>query len=176
MEQLSFALGELLEGDAGTFSDDGSWIPDPEVSDRIRPTIAQETGADRFLTDKGMALTPEAYALFIDNVSGEFFNATRLLKRRAAGDYSIDERLGQFPKFNDAPAPKPYKRTGLTPWTLFDAYVNAKQPASSTVNRWRGVFLHLEDHFEHRSVSSITDDEAQAWADGLLNKERALTR
>jgi len=105
-----------------------------------------------------------------------FFNAAHILERRAAGDYSTDKRLEQFPKFSDTPAPKPHKRTGLTPWTLFEAYVAAKQPAPSTVNRWRVVFLDLEKRFDGCAASDITEDDAQAWADGLLNEKRsALT-
>ena len=93
------------------------------------------------MADKGLSLTPESYALFLDRVLDELLNAVRLLERRAKGDYSPDARLAQFPKFTDAP--KAYKRTTLTPWALFGAYVAAMRPAKSTVTRWRAVFLHL---------------------------------
>lgn len=169
--KLNFALGELLEGDEGTFDEEGGWIPDPEVWDRLWPVLARESGADRFLADKGLALSQEAYLLFMDRLLGEFITAVKLLERRAEGDYSPDKRLQQFPRFNEPP--KPHKVTGLTPWTLFEAYVATVQPQVSTVDRWRGVFLDLERHFEHRAASSISEDDAQAWADGLLNGKRS---
>jgi hypothetical protein len=101
----------------------------------------------------------------------EYLNAVLLLERRADGDYRPDERLEEFPKFTEAP--KAHKRTHLTPWGLFGAYVVAMQPAKSTVTRWRGVFLHLDKHFDARPASDITNDDAQAWADGLVNGKRA---
>jgi integrase len=168
---LNFALGELLEGDVGTSDEEGGWIPDPEVWDRLRPVLARESGADRFLADKGLALSQEAYVLFMDRLLAEFINAVKLLERRADGDYSPDKRLQQFPKFNEAP--KPHKVTGLTAWALFEAYVAAVQPQASTINRWRSVFLDLDEHFERRAASAISDDDAQAWADGLLNGKRS---
>jgi len=69
---LRDALSDQLERDEGEFNE-GVWIPAPEAIERLRPAVARETGADRFLTDKGLALTPEAYALFMDRVTDEFF-------------------------------------------------------------------------------------------------------
>ena len=155
---------------AGDETSINSWIRDPAVREGIRPALAEETGADRFLADKGLSLTPESYALFLDRVLDELLNAVQLLERRAKRDYSPDPRLAEFPKFTDAP--KAYKRTTLTPWALFDAYVAAMQPAKATVTRWRAVFLHLDNHFTARPASEITNDAAQAWADGLVNKKR----
>ena len=130
-----------------------------------------ETGVDRFLPDRGLALTPGAYALFVDRVSGEFINAAKLLERRADGDYSADKRLQQFPEL--AEGPKHHKVTGLTPWSLFEVYVTTVQPQSSTVNRWRVVFLDLEKHFEGRPASAISEDDAQAWAVALVTGKRS---
>ncbi len=146
------------------------WIRDPAVREGIRPALAEETGADGFLADKGLSLTPESYALFLDRVLDELLNAVQLLERRAKGDYSLDARLAEFPKFNDAP--KACKRTTLTPWALFGAYVAAMHPAKATVTRWRAVLLHLDKHFDARPASEITNDAAQAWADGLVNEKR----
>jgi hypothetical protein len=61
---------------------------------------------------------------------------------------------------------------GATPWTLFEQWVSAKQPNASTVNRWRSVFIELEKRFEGRSLSSVTHDDAQTWAEGLVTKKR----
>ncbi len=156
---------------AGDETNISSWIRDPAVREGIRPALAEETGADRFLADKGLSLTPESYALFLDRVLDELLNAVQLLERRAKGDYGPDTRLEQFPKFTEAP--KAYKRTALTPWALFGAYVAAMGPAKSTVTRWRVVFRHLNKNFNARPASEITNDDAQAWADGLVNEKRA---
>jgi integrase len=55
---------------------------------------------------------------------------------------------------------------------LFEQWVAAKQPNPSTVNRWRSVFIELEKRFGGRSLSSVTHDDAQAWAEGLITKKR----
>ena len=83
-----------------------------------------------------------------------------LLERRAKGDYSKDERLEQFPKFTEAP--KVHKVSGLTPWSLYEAYVADVKPKAATVTRRRCVFLDLEKHFDGRAVSSTRgEDEAK---------------
>jgi hypothetical protein len=166
-EDLGEGLDALLDR-AVTQVDYDEYEVDPKEWRCYQQAVAQEGGADRFLADKALALTPEAYRLFLDQAVAEFRNAAKLLKRRAKGDYSPDRRLKEFPEFKEAP--KPHKHTGLTPWTLFEAYVTAVQPQASTVNRWRAV---LEKHFEGRIASSISEDEAQAWADGLLNGKRS---
>jgi integrase len=135
----------------------------------IRPLLAKEAKADQFLADRGLSLTDDAYRLFLDCLLGLFMEAVLLLKRRALTDYSEDERLKQLPKFDKTPKPRK-QAEGLTFWKLFEAYVAAKQPAASTVNRQRGVFKSLEQHFGDKRVTAITADDAQEWADGLLNK------
>jgi hypothetical protein len=124
-------------------------VRNPEVRNEIRPGMAEEARVDQFLADHGISLTSEAYDLFIDCVLPEYVHAVLLLKRRARGDFAKDRRPEQFPKFE--PAPKSHKDpTGLTPWKLFDMWVEAKKPAPATVDRWRGVFVALQKHFEGR--------------------------
>lgn len=131
------------------------------------------TDADRV---NGIALEihhgRDQHDLFLDCVLDEYIAAALLLERRARSDFSPDERLERFPKFEAAP--KPHTRpTGLTPWKLFEAWVDAKEPAPATVDRWRGVFAALEKHFEGRTAGSICADEAQVWAEGLVNTKRS---
>jgi hypothetical protein len=155
-EDLSEALYETVsrahwEGEDGQYAINHKEWPD------CRQAIAQESGADRFLADKGLALTPEAWDLFLQRVAFEFLTAAHLLERRGNRDYSPDKRLHEFPEWTEK-TPKPHKVTGLTPWTLFEAYQKDKEPAPATVNRWRAVFLDLEKHFEGRAASSISGE------------------
>ncbi len=174
------ALVDRLEDHAPEGLLAGGWknldqiVRDPEVRNGIRPAMAKEAKADQFLANGGHALTEEAYNLFLDCVLEEYIAAALLLERRARGDFSRDERLEQFPAFEKAS--KPLKDpTGLTPWKLFEAWVDAKKPAPATVDRWRGVFAALEKHFEGRTAASISTDEAQAWAEGLRSAKRSAT-
>jgi len=153
-------------------------VRDPEVRAGIRPAIAKEMRADQFLASKGLSLTQDAYNLFLDCLLAEYLAAVLLLERRARGDFFTDERLEQFPAFNGTSkphtAPKAHKSAAaLTPWKLFEAWVDAKKPALATVSRWRSVFLDLERHFRGREANSMTADEAQAWADGSVTAERS---
>jgi hypothetical protein len=154
-DQLYWALIDRLEdhhpeGAAGTTGANLEWVRDPSVREGIRPALAKETRADQFLADRGLALTPPAYALFMDRVLEEFINAVQLMEKRAGGDYSPDQRLEQFPKFTEAP--KLHKVTGLSPWALFEAYVADVKPKPATVNRQRCVFLHLQKQFDGREL------------------------
>jgi hypothetical protein len=140
------------------------WIlRDQEVRDGIRPAIAKEAKVDQFLADKGLSLTQESYDLFVDDVLEEYVAAVLQMERRAKGDYSQDTRLEHFPTFTGSPL-KQHKQNGLTPWLLFEAWLDAKKPERATVNRWRSVFLDLEKHFAGRDANSITTEEAHAWA------------
>ncbi len=147
-------------------------VRDPEVRNGIRPAMAKEARADQFLADKGLSLTPEAYDQFIDCILDDYLAAVLLLERRARGDFEKDERLEQFPKFDAAL--KPHKDpTSLTPWSLFEMWVDAKKPTPATVNRWRDVFAGLQKHFEGRTAGSISAEEAQVWAESLVTPKRS---
>src|SRR6516162_2454238 len=53
-----------------------------------------------------------------------------------------------------------------SPWQLFDAWVKVTRRAASTINRWRVVFLDLEQRFE--SASDISEDDARGWSRQLV--------
>jgi hypothetical protein len=85
-----------------------------------------------------------------------------LLERRADGDYSPDELPKQFPRFS--PSARRADATTKSPWTLFESWVKARQPASSTITRWNGGFTNLESKFSGADAQPLTNDTAQAWS------------
>src|SRR5262245_25328701 len=107
----------------------------------------------QFLHTKRLALDKASKELFLDYVCRDLYHAFSVLYRRAKGDWSEDEHIKEFPKFEPKGSPR------LTPWSLFEQWVAAKKPAPSAVERWRGVFLKLQSDFPDRSVSSITSEE-----------------
>jgi integrase len=148
------------------------WARDPEVREDVRSLIAKEAKAEQFLLSKGLSLTTDAFGLFLDCLLENLVVAVLLLEQRARGDYSVDERLQSFPTFE--PLPKQRGEVSeLTPWELFEAWVDVKKPEPSTVDRWRGTFTELTKHFAGRSAASITTDEAQKWIEGLVNEDRS---
>src|SRR6516225_6211027 len=141
----------------------------PKAQARVRPLVADTAETAQFLAAKGISLEPVSREMFLDWVCRDLFEAIRLLLKRARGDWSADKHSQQFPKFDRTPDPS------LTPWHLFERWVSEAKPAHSTVDRWRGVFIKLNEDFLERSAS-ITPEEAQKWAKGLVNAERsALT-
>jgi integrase len=152
-------------------SDPGwSWLEDPKVRPEARAIIADYAKTAQFLAGKGVALNSEAGDLFLDCVLEEFLAATRLLERRAEGDFTADLRPKRFPQFSQ-------KSTGTcsgrTCWDLFQAWVNLKKPAISTVDRWRTVFLNLQSAFPERAAEAISEQEAKHWADQLIGPGRS---
>jgi integrase len=143
------------------------WTRDPEVRAGIRPVIADEAKTAQFLASKGVVLTNDAQALFLDCVLDEFMAAILRLERLAGGDYKPDDRPSHFPKFDGRPV---RQAATVTPWTLFDAWVNAAKRSDSTVNRWRAVFLDLEKRFAN--AGDITEDGAREWARKLVSPKR----
>jgi integrase len=147
---------------------DLEWTREPEVRAGVRPLIADECKTAQFLASKGVVLNTEAQAAFLDCVLDELIAAILLLERRAKGDYSVDTRLAAFPKFDGKKITRSASK--LSPWWLFEAWVKARQPASSSVTRWKVVFLDLEQRFE--SATDISEDEAREWARQLVTSER----
>ncbi len=147
---------------------DLEWTREPEVRTGVRPLIADECKTAQFLASKGVVLSTEAQAAFLDCVLDEFIAAILLLERRANKDYSVDTRPSEFPKFDGRKIAR--SATEVSPWQLFEAWVKARQPAASGVNRWRCVFLDLERRFER--ANDITEDEAREWSRQLVTVER----
>jgi integrase len=142
-----------------------TWIRSEEARPHVLPIVADTANTAQFLARRGLQLNNDAYNLFLGFVLVEYLEAVKLLERRADGDYSLDTRPQRFPKFN---LTKTSLVSDATPMKLFVAWIAARKPAASTVNRWRAIFLNLEEHFKERSAGSINTDEAQAWADGLV--------
>ena len=149
------------------------WAKAPDVRKAVRPEIAQEARVASFLASEGIALNTDAYALFVDAVADNLPHALTLLERRAAGDYSPDTTPESFPPFVFGSA---VQASGIGCWELFEAFVKAKQPADTTVQRWRAVFLEMERKFANVGANGISEDNARWWVRGLINDERsALT-
>ena len=147
---------------------DDIWERSPkEVREDLRPMLADWGETAQFLALKRLALTTPSRDLFLDHLYGDFAAALDLLIKRARGDYSADTYALRFPKFENS------RDTGHGVWQLFELWVGAAKPAPATVDRWRGVFLHLETEFPRRSAGSITPEEAQEWADKLGSPKRS---
>jgi integrase len=166
-------LEELALEAVWTSQEDGAtwkWLQSAEARPQVRAIVADEAKTAQFLVSQGLTLSHNASDLFLDCVAVEFPEAMKLLERRASNDYTQDRRLERFPKFEPT---KTAIASDATPLKLFEHWVTARKPAPASVDRWRPVFLDLEKYFPERSANSITADEAQAWADALVNAERS---
>ncbi|MFO1100519.1 MAG: tyrosine-type recombinase/integrase [Xanthobacteraceae bacterium] len=144
-----------------------AWEYDEDARAAVRPMIADWGETAQFLASRRITLDHPSQPLFLDFVYEDFAAALTQLIKQAKGDYSPDLRPAQFPKFSDA------RDAGLTPWQLFERWIATKQPSNSTVDRWRGVFLSLQEQFSGRRAASITEHEARDWARGLVGTERS---
>jgi integrase len=119
----------------------------------------------QFLHAKRLTLNAASRDLFLDYVCRDLWFALHVLIKRGQGDWSPDTRPNEFPPFEATGDPR------LTPWSLFQRWQAASQPARGTVERWRSVFLKLEEDFP-ASASAITPEEAQEWCNGLVGPGR----
>jgi integrase len=78
--------------------------------------------------------------------------------------------VAEFPKFDGRKITRPAGK--LSPWQLFEAWVKARQPAASGVDRWRTVFLDLERYFESKNADDISEDDAREWSQQLITTDR----
>lgn len=139
---------------------------DPRNRDIARAHAADLGMTSAFLLERKITLTPEGRDRFLDAVVPELEMVALRLARNAEGDYSIDDRPLRHPK-------REPRKTGMTCWQLFEAWVRERHPKPATVDRWRGVFLHLKGHFGERDIASITSEEGIEWKDTLITPERS---
>lgn len=145
----------------------GDWAEHPTVRRHVRSRLSELASVAEFLGGKGVVLSQATQDRFLDNLEQEFKNALAALQRRAGGNYAADARAAQFPDY------KPLVTSGLGCWSLFEAWVKERRPASATVNRWRSVFLALDTRFKGRDIASITEEDALAWKDTLVTESRS---
>jgi integrase len=152
----------------GVFSGDplDFWERDSAMRDRVRPIIADEAKSQQFLAAKRLTLDAASRTMFLDYVTRDFFAAVGLLARRARGDYGPDEWAEQFPRYEGTADPS------LSPWVLFERWIDKAKPASSTVDRWRAVFLRLQSDFPNTNAAALLPEQMQQWANGLINSDR----
>jgi len=153
--------GGVFSGDPLEF-----WERDAGMRERVRPIIADEAKSNQFLAAKGFVLDAASRDMFLDYVTRDFFAALALLARRARGDHGPDKWAEQFPCYEGTADPS------LTPWSLFERWIAKAQPASSTVNRWRGVFLRLQSDFPNVSAAALLSEQMQEWANRLIDSGR----
>jgi integrase len=158
--------GPAMEG--GVFSGDplDFWERDSAMRDRVRPIIADETKSQQFLAARGLVLDTSSSNMFLDYVTRDFFAALAMLARRARGDYGPDKWAEQFPQYQATTDPN------LTSWMLFERWIEKAKPARSTVDRWRAVFLRLQNDFPNVSPATLVPEQMQRWANGLVDAER----
>jgi integrase len=157
---LREVLWDMAEaaGDAETREAD---FNDPEVLSAIET----EARAERFLTDRGLALSPDSKRVFLSAVAKEFLNATETLQRWASGDWGLDRHLESLPEAGQVSLPSASRgRPTLSASELWDAYKIDKKPKPATVARWRVVFTALDREDWQRSGW-----DAQRWADSLVD-------
>ena len=133
----------MRHGDASNLEEedpDVIWQRYPDACRAVRPMLA-DWGESRFLAARRIALDSASRDLFFDCLYGDFAAALKLLIQRARGDYTRDARPTQFPQFERSPD------FGVTPWRLFEQWIENVKPATSTVDRWRGVFVRLREDF-----------------------------
>jgi integrase len=131
------------------------------------PTIYRTGQVEAFLAHVAVTLQPLALDLFLDVLEPVMADTFKLMERRASGDFRPDPRANQFPAFD------PKRQAGMTVWELWEAWITQKQPKPATVDRWRAVFLGLQDAFQNRDANSLMEDDARKWANGLITEDRS---
>lgn len=146
---------------------DDSWRDHPNHRRHVRATLMELATVQSFLVAKGLVLNPDGLERFLDTLEPEYSAALAALRRRSGGDYSPDAREAKFPDF------KPRSSAGLTCWTVFEAWVKERNPAASTVNRWRSVFKALDARFTGRDIAEVSAEDVLDWKATLVTPERS---
>jgi integrase len=146
----------------------------PAVRRSVHRALTSLGRVEEFLQGHRMVLSGDAKAAFLDTLEGEFIAALATLRRRSGGDYRQDRRPEKFPKVDRRVAtPTTIPSSGLTPWSVFQLWIEERKPAPSSVNRWRAVFTALRETFGDRDLVTITTEEVQEWIEGLTTEDRS---
>ena len=157
---------DRLDPDGMYQASQGGGDLEPVLRDNLkamRPYIDGMARVPEFVASKGLVLTQDARNTLLDYIAFDYLEVLSLLRRRAEGDFGKDEYAGRFPVF------VPPTKAQHGPWAIFEAWVKARKPAASTIDRWRSVFQNLEATFK----DTITEDMARAWSRKLITKERS---
>jgi len=169
-ERLEDAYARYAPWNADHLHADDSWMRMPGVRRYVRATLAELGRIPTFLAERNLTLCSEPHERFLDTVEEEYAAAISLLKRRAEGDFGEDRRPLRFPK-NAVQVQRGMPGLGFQ--NVFEAWVKERQPAPSTVNRWRSVFLSLDEYFKGRDIASLTNKKAIRWKGTLVTAQRS---
>ena len=142
------------------------WERDDGFRAHVRPIISDEAKPAQFLAAKKLTLDAASRDMFLDYVVRDFFAAIALMARRARGDFSPDTYAEQFPTSAAS------GDNAIMAWSLFERWIAATKPATSTVDRWRAVFLKLQTDFPSTPAAALLPEQAQAWCKDLITEER----
>jgi integrase len=65
------------------------------------------------------------------------------------------------------------RESGVGAWELWEKWISEKKPKAATIDRWRAVFLNIEEVFQNQDANCITEDDARRWAGSLVTEERS---
>jgi hypothetical protein len=159
--------GAVSQIDAERLGPDDLWRDREDVRQSVRPVLADIGETAQFLAAKRMGLTNAAQNLFLDCLYEDVAAALKRIERLSRGDHSPDKYVERFPKAVEA------RDSGITPWGLFERWVEAKKPAHGTVENWKYMLRALDNHFEGRSAASILPEEAEVWLSGQVTPTRS---
>lgn len=141
----------------------------PRHAAKVRAVVLELSRLQTFLASEGISLSSDTFDRLVDTLEVDLAAAMVLLRRRAGGDYRPDTHRERFPQSMPI-VPASVKLTGWNVQETFEAYVRERQPQPSTVNRWRVVFLDLNDFLDRRDIALMTEDDAVGWKDKLVAK------
>ncbi|UWL60720.1 tyrosine-type recombinase/integrase [Brucella pseudintermedia] len=149
--------------------DDEDWERSPRHAAKVRAVVLELSRLQTFLASEGISLSSDTLDRLVDTLEADLVAAMALLRRRAGGDYRPDTHRERFPQSMPI-VPASVKLAGWNVQETFEAYVRERQPQPSTVNRWRVVFLDLNDFLDRRDIALMTEDDAVGWKDKLVAK------
>ena len=170
--ELRIQVRSELHGPAmagGVFSGDplDFWERHSAMRDRVRPIIADEAKSHQFLRPRSLLSIqfpgPCSWIMSLE-ISLPGCEAARQARPRRLWTRQWVE---QFPRSEGAGDPT------LGTWALFGRWIEKAKPAPSTVDRWRSVFLRLQEDFPHTNAAALLPEQMQQWANGLINADRS---
>lgn len=134
---------------------------------RVLAKVIELSRLPSFLAEAGVKLDAASHDCLLDTLEPDLIAAMALLRRQSGGNFSVDTYRAKFP--TSAPSILAgTKLAGWNVWDAFEAWVQERKPAAATINRWRGVFLHLNKFLDGRDVALVTDDDAVDWKNQLV--------
>jgi len=112
------------------------------------------------------------YKMLLDAANSAAIQGMQVFSRNVEGDYSEDQKIVRFPKFETTGAQNPEYKFDR----LWEGYCKARKPGPKTIKKWLPYFDQLMALVATDDMSQVTTAHLISWRDHLQQTDLCHSR